>query len=306
MSHITENIEIKSIPMAITETALRIARQFAGQQTTLEKKRQVYLNTLAVCVVNDYMEMMDIATDLKGSDSWNPAMRLYSDVADLKLIKLGYLECRPMGYSAPICNIPAEVPDDRIGVVVVKLDTELQQATLFGFAKTVIAGELPINELQSIDDLLAHLDHLECNQSEIKLSHWLQNIFEADWQSLEEILLPKSPQLAFRYRSGVTRGKLVDLGIQLPNQSVALIVTLTPTNSVEIQLKLQVHPNREQACLPENLIVKVLDEKGVAVMEAHAKSTNAHIILEFSAQLGERFSIRLELGDTNITEKFIV
>ncbi|MBW4564988.1 MAG: DUF1822 family protein [Mojavia pulchra JT2-VF2] len=306
MIYSTENIKEKSIPVSITQTALKIARQFAQQQPTTEKKKQVYLNTLAVCVVNDYMEMMDIATDLKASDSWNQAMRLYGDVADLKLAKLGYLECRPLKPGEEICYIPPEVPDDRIGVVAVELDTELQKATLVGFTKTVKSGEVSINQLQNIDDLLAHLDNLERDQSEVNLSQWLQNIFEVGWQSIEEILSPKVPQQAFRYKSRVTRGKLVDLGIQLPGQSVALIVTLTPKNSVEIQLKLQVQPTGVQTYLPENLIVKVLDFKGVAVMEAHAKSANAHVTLEFNAQIGERFSVRLELGDTNITENFIV
>lgn len=301
----TKNIEEKSIPLPITQAALRMAQQFASQQPTQEKKEQVYLNTLAVCVVNDYMEIMDIPTDLLGADSWNPAMRLYADVADLKLTQLGHLECRPI-RSGTMSYIPPEVPDDRIGVVVVEIDTELQEATLLGFTKTVKTGSLSINQLQSVDDLLEHLDHLERNVGEVNLNQWLQNIFEAGWQSVEEILAPKAPVLAFRYRSGVTRAKLVDLGIQLPGQSVALVVTLTPRSSVEIQIKLQVHPTGEQAYLPDNLTVKVLDEEGAAVMEAHAKTANTHITLEFSAKLGERFSVRLELGDTNITENFVV
>ncbi len=66
------------------------------------------------------------------------------------------------------------------------------------------------------------------------------------------------------------------------------------------------HPTGEQAYLPDNLIVKVLDGKGAAVMEAHAKTANTHITLEFSAQLGERFSVRLELGDMSNTSNFVV
>jgi hypothetical protein len=167
MIHSTKNIEEKSIPVSITQDALRMARQFADQQPTQEKKEQVYLNTLAVCLVNDYMEMMDIPTDLRASDSWNPAMRLYADVADLKLTGLGHLECRPV-RSGTLCYIPPEVPDDRIGVVVVKIDAELQEATLLGFTKTVRTGELSFNQLQTIDDLLEHLDCLEHNQGRSK------------------------------------------------------------------------------------------------------------------------------------------
>lgn len=158
----TKKIEEKSIPVSITQAALRMARQFADQQPTQEKKEQVYLNTLAVCVVNDYMEMMEIPTNLRASDSWNPAMHFYADVADLKLTGLGYLECRPV-REGTLCYIPPEVPDDRTGVVVVKIDAELQEATLLGFTKTVRTGELSISQLQTVDDLLEHLDRLERN-----------------------------------------------------------------------------------------------------------------------------------------------
>ncbi|MDZ8223754.1 DUF1822 family protein [Nostoc sp. ChiVER01] len=305
MIHSTKNLAEKSIPVSITQAALKIARFFADEQVTLEKRNQVYLNTLAVCAVNDYMEMMNIPTDPKASDSWNCAMHYYADVADLKLSGLGYLECRPVS-SGNLCYIPPEVPDDRIGVVVVELDIEHQQATLIGFAKTVKAGELLFNELQTIEDLLAYIDSLESNAREVKLSYWLQNIIDAGWQPIEKILASKTPQLAFRYRNGVTRGKLIDMGIELPGQSLALVITLTPKNSVEIQLKLQVHPSDEQAYLPNNLIVKVLDEKGINVMEAHARSGSTYVTLEFNAQIGERFSVNLELGNTNIIENFVI
>ncbi|MEH2248117.1 DUF1822 family protein [Nostoc sp.] len=305
MIHSTKNLEEKSIPVAITQAALKIAYKFADEQLTLEKKKQVYLNTLAVCAVNDYMEMMNIPTELKASNSWNKAMRYYADVADLKLSGLGHLECRPV-RSDSICYIPPEVLDDRIGVVVVELDTEHQQATLVGFTKTIKAGELFFNELQTIENLLIYLDSLESNPKEVKLSYWLENIIDASWQLIEEILAPKTPQFAFRYKNGVTRGKLIDLGIHLSGQSLALVVTLTPKNPVEIQLKLQVYPSGEQAYLPNNLIVKVLDEKGVTVMEAGVISGSTHVTLEFDVQKGERFSVNLELEDTNITEKFVV
>lgn len=303
--HSTKIIEEKSVPLPITQAALRMAQQFASQQPTQEKKEQVYLNTLAVCVVNDYMEIMDIPTDMRASDSWNPAMRLYADVADLNLTELGHLECRPL-RSGNVCYIPPEVPDDRIGVVVVEINAELQEATLLGFAKTVRSGELSINQLQPVDDLLLHLLHLERKHDSVKLSQWLQNIFEAGWQSLEEILAPTAPLLAFRYTRGVMRAKLVDLGIHLPDQSMALVVTLTPKISVEILIRLQVYPTGEQAYLPNNLTVKVLDEEEAVVMEAHARTANTYITLEFTAQLGERFSVKLELGDMSFTENFVL
>ena len=67
-----------------------------------------------------------------------------------------------------------------------------------------------------------------------------------------------------------------------------------------------VHPTGEHVYLPSNLTVKVLDGEGAAVMETHAKTANTHITLEFSAQLEERFSVRLELGNMSNTSNFVV
>ncbi len=301
-SKITEE---QFIPLPITSVALQTAQQFAAQQFTPEKKEQVYFNTLAICVVNDYMEMMGIPTELEVSDSWNAAMRLYSDVADLKLPQLGHLECRAI-LSGTICYIPLEVPEDRIGVVAVEIDIENREAILLGFAQTVRAGELSLKQLQPIDSLLEYIDSLESRRSEVNLSQWLQNIFDASWLSVSEVLAPKEPALAFRYKSKVTRAKLVKLAISQLCQVVVLVITLTPKPSKEIHIKMQVHPADEQAYLPENLIVKVLDQERTIIMSAHAKTANTHITLELSAQVGERFSVRLELGDTDITEAFIV
>jgi hypothetical protein len=293
-----------SIPMPITRTILNTAQQFAAQQPTPQKQEQVYHNTLAVAVVNDYLQMMEIPTDLTASDSWNPALQLYTDVADLKLPQLGYLECRPV-QSGSFYTIPPDVPDDRIGVVVVAIAPQQHEATLLGFATPIQVGHLPIQGLQPIDNLLEHLDRLEHPPSEVNLSQWLQNVFTTGWQAVDEILSANTPLMAFR-KHAVMRGKLLDLGLQPPYQQVALVVTLTPTTSVEVQIKIEVRPMQQQIYLPQNLAVKVLNAERTALMEAQTTATNAYINLEFSALQGEHFSIRLELGNQDVTEQFRV
>ncbi|GET40512.1 DUF1822 family protein [Microseira wollei] len=86
----------QSVLMPITQAAQQMARQFAIEQPTEEKALQVYLNTLAVYAVNNYLRIMDISTDLKGGDSWNPVIRFACDVADLWVTGVGRLECRPL------------------------------------------------------------------------------------------------------------------------------------------------------------------------------------------------------------------
>ncbi len=159
MVHSINTIKAKSIPLSITQAAIKRAQQFASLQLTKEKQQQVYLNTLAVCVVNDYMQMMEIPTDMNASDSSNQVLRLAADVADLMLPGWGDLECRSVtpeslhSSTTPICYTPPEVPSDRIAIVIVELNPELQQATLLGFSQTVETTELAISQLQTIDDL---------------------------------------------------------------------------------------------------------------------------------------------------------
>jgi len=96
MTSQTINPQNSSLTLPITKTARQISEQFAQQQATPEKAEQVRLNTLAVLLVNDYLQMMEIPTDLQASDSWNAAVRFCSDLADLEIIGMGKLECRPM------------------------------------------------------------------------------------------------------------------------------------------------------------------------------------------------------------------
>ena len=328
MNNSTENIRETSISLPITTAALRLAKNFSNLDgvTSPAKKEQVYFNTLAVCAVKDYMEMMDIPTDLNASDSWNAAMRLYTDAADLKLTQLGHLECRPL-KSGKFCYIPLEIPDDRIGLVAVEIDIKRQEATLLGFRKTASAGNLAIHELQSFDKFLQYLDCLEHRQNNVKLRQWLHNIFEAGWQSVEDILVPQAPHLAFRYSSAVVRGKIINLtadvsekasatingfqekpnlwrGVIEPAPAVALLVAIEPTTDTETNIKVQVHPAGGADSLPLNLTLKVTDGEGKTVMEACAGSGNGYMTLEFAADSGECFSVVVKLKEFCIVEDF--
>lgn len=340
MNNHIEKIRKTSILLPITTAALRWANKFSNiaGATNAQKKEQVYFNTLAVCAVKDYMEMMDIPTDLNASDSWNPAMRLYTDAADLKLTELGHLECRPLksGKSRNFCNIPLEIPDDRIGLVAVEIDTIRQEATLLGFRETATAGELAIDELQSIDKLLLHLDCLERRKQPAQLRQWLHNIFEAGWQSVGEILVVKEPSFAFRSSAIVARGKTIhltadisetvpttisettpatapsfrgiatlDSSVRETTQSVALLVAIEPITDAEINVKVQVHPGTGADSLPLHLTLKVIDGEGMTVMEACAGKGNGCMTLEFAADRGERFSVVVKLKEVCIAEHFV-
>lgn len=327
MNYSARKTEDFYLSLPITQTAQRIAQEFAAQQPTPEKIEQVRLNTLAVCVVNDYLQMMGIPTDLAKSDSWNPIMRLCVDIADLEVTGYGRLECRVMRSHFASCYIPPEVWEDRIGYVVVQLDDTLKAATVMGFVPTP-AAQLPLSQLQPLENLLVHLQQLqqsevqvEQNKTLVKLSQWLTNIVERDWQTIESLFGTAPSNLAFNFRRSdnssdfqentypenkVRRAKLIDLGLQLAGHAVALIVEIRPESDQKTNILIQVHPTGSRNYLPPLLQLVVLDEAGGIFLEAQARRADNYIQLQFSGNTEERFSVKVALNDVSITEHFVI
>ncbi|MCU0517071.1 MAG: DUF1822 family protein [Oscillatoria sp. Prado101] len=160
MTYSSHDIENFALLLPLTQNARRVAQQFANEQPTPEKAEQVRLNTLAVWVVNDYLQMMNIPTDLSAGDSWNPHVRLCADVADLEVSGAGRLECRPLKKGQRSCYIPPEVWEERIGYMVVEIDDSLRSASLLGFVPTAATHELPVSQLQPPEDLIDCLSQL--------------------------------------------------------------------------------------------------------------------------------------------------
>lgn len=330
MTYSTHELDDFSLALPITQIARRTAQQFASEQPTHHKAEQVRLNTLAIYAVNDYLQMMGFETNLSVGDSWNPVVRLCADVADLEVTGVGRIECRAMKPSESICYIPPEVWSDRISYVVVHIDESSLEATVLGFTQSAEQEELPISQLQPIDDLIDCLNPPVSSvitpsapvvqKSKVNLSQWLTNVFDAGWQTVETLLTPPEPDLAFSFRSAdsalltddqspdisVRRAKLIDLGMQLAGYSVALVVEITLQSEQKRNVLLQVHPTENQLYLPPLLQLTVLDEAGLVFLEAQARSADNYIQLEFSGLPGEPFSVRVALGDASITEDFVL
>ncbi|HEY9692984.1 MAG TPA: DUF1822 family protein [Oculatellaceae cyanobacterium] len=191
-----------TLTFPITETQRQTALKFAQQQYSKQKQSQVYLNTLAVLVTRNYLQILDIATDIEKSYCWNAIERFSLDVADLKItdpyVKTGHLECRPVKTGDRVAEVPAEVWEDRIGYIFVQFDAECQEGTLLGFLPEVCSEQIPLAQLQSLESFLEFLYQPAINW--LRLSDWFDNIFATGWQTLEEVINSHvaNPKLAFR------------------------------------------------------------------------------------------------------------
>lgn len=302
------NLLTFTVPLSFE--AHSFAQHYYKQQTDSQKAKQIYLNTLAVYAVDFYLRCLGFQTDLEQSDSRNPICLKFLDVADLLVKQLGKLECRPVLSDAQMCKIPPEVRSDRIAYVVVEMNQSLKQAKLLGFTITA-AAEIPLEQLRSLAEFPEYLNCIQqaafsTNKTTVKLTQWFDNIFEAGWQEIEALLDLQKARPAFRMRSAAEpcRGKVVNLAS--PKQAVLLVVQLTRQQGKNINITVEIHPSTDRLFLPENLQVMVLNEKGVAVMQAIASSTNQNIQFDFIGEPGERFSVQTILEQTSVTEDFVI
>ncbi|MBW4547988.1 MAG: DUF1822 family protein [Symplocastrum torsivum CPER-KK1] len=289
-----------TVPIALE--AHSQAEQFQRCQPNPQKSKQVYLNTLAVYAVNFYLGCRGFETNLEMSSSLDSVMQILMDVADLVVGNRGKLECRPVLPGAEFVYIPAEVWVERIGYVAVQLNESLREATVLGFVEKVESSELPLSQLRSLEELPGYLNSIK---PRVNLSQWFENIFEAGWQAVESLLSAEPTELAFSFRSpSVKRCKLFELGAL--SQSVAVIVEITEETSQEMDITVEVQPPKDQTYLPANLQLMVLDEDGETVIDAYARSANKTIQLEFDGEAGDRFSVKVALGDVSVTEDFVI
>jgi PAS domain-containing protein len=227
------------------------------------------------------------------------------------------LECRPVLPESQIVHIPPEVWLERIGYVAVQFDSSLRQATLLGFAEIVTIEELPVTQLRSLTDLLEHLNQirqLRQMKMRVNLSQWLDHLFADGWQSLEALLATNGQNLALNFRNdshlsdnGVRGAKLIDLELQLGNQSVVLLVGIAKAIEEKMGILVQVHPISVESYLPVQLRLSLLSEAGSVLQEVRSRTQDCYIQMKrFWVESGEKFSIQVALDEAKVTENFVI
>lgn len=312
------NIDPFTVTIPLTLSAHTQADRFRCQQSNRDRAKQVYLNALAVYATNYYLQCLGFETDWLESDSWHPTMQALMDVADLIVRHCGKLECRPILPGAKFLSVPAEVWSDRIGYVAVQFDESLRTATLLGYIDRVGESNLALEQLRSLDTLPGYLNQLREPvpvRETVNLSQWLENIFATGWQAVEDLFAAPQPALNFRggdRASGerfeqsdlaVSRSKILDL--KPAGEPVTLAIGLVPSSDREKEIWVRLSPSGSQTHLPPNLELMVLDEAGEVVMQAQARSTES-ILLKFSGETGEHFSLKIALDDISLSEAFVI
>ena len=322
------------VPIQISQVVLDYARKFAAEQTTVEKAKKVYENTVAVGAVASYLHWMEFKTDLGQGESWNAASRYFNDVADLVLPEIGSIECRSLLPGETAIYLPPEATENRIGCVLVRLEEEPDKVKILGFVPADNEGNLPevvkVEDLQSLEELTELLGELEFQPKAAtkptidietvaatvvetvadnveKLSQWFGNNFGQGWQPLDaayrSIRVKESDS-----NLAVSRAKIIDFGVRVAGEAVALIVRLIPNENGTVDVLLRVFPANESNYLPAGLELKVQDENGEEISEpVIARSADNWLQMKLEEGTPDtRFGVTLSLGDARVTEHFVL
>ncbi|PMB26479.1 hypothetical protein CEN45_03570 [Fischerella thermalis CCMEE 5198] len=146
------------------------------------------------------------------------------------------------------------------------------------------------------------------------LSKWFQNVFEAGWHSFDTLVSSQQNTLGVQFRSDATLNevrvkgaKLIDLGMQLRNTAVVLLIGLTSEIDEKVSIRVQLHPANEEVYLPPDLKLLLLSGSGNILQEVQSRSHDNFIQLKkFKSPPGRNFSLQVTLGDISIKEDFML
>jgi hypothetical protein len=105
--------------------------------------------------------------------------------------------------------------------------------------------------------------------------------------------------------AGVRRNKVIDLGMQVAGEAVALAVAIVPKGE-QIAVLLQVYPIENDVYLPANLKLMILDAAGQILKTVTARQADLCLQLKLAGAVGERFGVRVALGEVGLTESFVL
>ena len=107
-------------------------------------------------------------------------------------------------------------------------------------------------------------------------------------------------------RAAVRRGKKINLGIQLEETKIALVVTLMPEINGKINVHLRVYPIEGQICLPPNLELNILGESGETLRSVKSRAADNAIQLELRGDPFDSFQVKVALGKASFIEEFVI
>lgn len=302
---------------------------------------QGYLKALAVYAVEFYLRCLGLTPDPQQSDWRDPWMAKFLDIADVWLPE-GRLECCLVPPEAQTFQISPDAWADRIGYLAVQISPNLKSAVLLGFTTTAVA-ELPLSQLEPLIEFPNFLQArsssqatalsatietslesstnttMASNPSDSQLVHlpvnlrqWLEGNITAGWQTLEaalgmDALQPVAVRSGDRFAITVRQAKLIEVGMDVGEQSVLLSLAVTPNPDTSMNVLVQLYPVAGRLYLIPGIKLVMLSETGEVLQTVCAREQDNYIQLKhFRGEAGDSFDIQVCLDSVCISESFIL
>ncbi|VEP12565.1 conserved hypothetical protein [Hyella patelloides LEGE 07179] len=140
-----------------------------------------------------------------------------------------------------------------------------------------------------------------------KLTQWLQDTVIEGWSAIET-LIDSEMNLAYSTRNVALeykKGKLINLGVELNNITMALLVTVKEEEENKLGVVIQLYPISGEQYLPPQVQLTLLSKAGKTLQSSQARERDNYIQLKpFKGKLGKRFSIEIALEDMKVKEDF--
>lgn len=301
-----------SVPVLLRRTALETAEAFAEEHSDPNKARQVYLNTLAIWAVRDYLSFLGIDTDLTQGDSWQKALRLVDNPADLHVVERGVLECLPISSPASAVSVPLELQIRRLAYIVVELEAPFAEAKLMGFATAndIAQDMLLVEQLRPLRELSQYLSQFHYSP----LREWFQGHSSEIWQPPDEVLAMRYPAFRFRGQGGtvIKKARIIDLKGEVGSTlKLGLLVAAKPSEK-GIYISAQLHSGKADASLaeientlPPGLSLELLSDEGDLLESVSARSSPLDNFIQlppFEGLPNEQYQLRVSLNGLQAIE----
>ncbi|NEO00380.1 MAG: DUF1822 family protein [Moorea sp. SIO3I7] len=213
------------------------------------------------------------------------------------LVTLNAQQLNSMGFTFPV-----------LPVLSVKQVLE-RQSLEYCFDKDFDIYEL-IYELLEPETSVLNPWQTELVQNAINLNNWLGNDFreaeQQNWHPWHEILGTVQPsyRYALRHIKGVHRVKKITWDNRY---QMALVLHVARETNNEVDIFLQLYAISDPKYLPENTKMIVLDDSDETFIEAQSQLGDLGIQLRFSADYGDKFSVKIDYGGNfSFTDLFMV
>ncbi|OLT61581.1 hypothetical protein BJP37_23750 [Moorena bouillonii PNG] len=212
------------------------------------------------------------------------------------LVTLNAQQLNSMGFTFPV-----------LPVLSVKQVLE-RQSLEYCFDKDFDIYEL-IYELHEPETSLLNTRQTELDQKRVKLKNWLGNDFreaeQQNWHPWHEILGTVQPSYgyALKHIKGVHRVKKITWDNRY---QMALVLHVARETNNEVDIFLQLYAISNPNDLPENTKMILLDDSDETFIEAQSQLGDIGIQLRFSADYGDKFTVKIDYDNYSFTELFIV